>query len=82
MVGLAAAGQGWLRYALRAASASIAGIGGAFVGVFPMDYLGAHSLAALTFFILGLVDRPAGLDRLRPPTGSALPALAGGRRRG
>lgn len=54
MIGLAATGQDGLRY-LYGLIGAIAGIGGAFVGVFPMDYLGVHSLAALTFFMLGLV---------------------------
>jgi hypothetical membrane protein len=67
IVGLAAAGQGWLRY-LYGLVGVIAGIGGAFVGVFPMDYLGAHSIAALTFFMLGLVTvLLASIDFVRRP---------------
>lgn len=54
MIGLATAGSGRLRYAYGLLGV-IAGIGGALVGVFPMDYLRVHSLAALTFFLLGLV---------------------------
>jgi hypothetical membrane protein len=67
IVGLAAAGQGRLRY-LYGLIGVIAGIGGAFVGVFPMDYLGAHSIAALTFFVLGLVTvLLASIDFVRRP---------------
>jgi hypothetical membrane protein len=33
----------------------IAGVGGAFVGVFPMNSRGPHIVAALTFFVLGWV---------------------------
>jgi hypothetical membrane protein len=67
MIGLAAAGQGRLRWAYGVIGA-IAGIGGAFVGVFPMDYLRQHSLAALTFFVLGLVTvLLASIDFLRRP---------------
>lgn len=67
ILGLAAAGQGWLRY-LYGLVGVIAGIGGAFVGVFPMDYLGVHSLAALTFFMLGLVTvLLASIDFVRRP---------------
>lgn len=67
MIGLAAAGQGLLRWAYGLIGA-IAGIGGAFVGVFPMDYLRVHSLAALTFFVLGLVTvLLASIDFVRRP---------------
>ena len=67
MIGLAAAGQGMLRV-LYGAVGVIAGIGGAFVGVFPMDYLDQHSLAALTFFLLGLVTvLLASIDFVRRP---------------
>ena len=41
VIGLAAAGQGVLRV-LYGVVGVIAGIGGAFVGVFPMDYLDQH----------------------------------------
>jgi hypothetical membrane protein len=34
-----------------AVSGAIAGFGGALVGVFPMDDLGLHAMAALTFFV-------------------------------
>ena len=67
ILGLAAAGQGWLRY-LYGLVGVIAGIGGAFVGVFPMDYLVPHSRAALTFFMLGLVTvLLASIDFVRRP---------------
>ena len=67
ILGLAAAGQGWLRYVYGLVGV-IAGIGGALVGVFPMDYLGIHSLAALTFFLLGLVTvLLASIDFVRRP---------------
>lgn len=66
MIGLAAAGSGRLRYAYGLLGV-IAGIGGALVGVFPMDYLRVHSLAALTFFLLGLVTvLLASIDFVRP----------------
>lgn len=54
MLGLAATRGGRLRFAYGATGV-IAGIGGAFVGVFPMNDLDRHSVAALTFFVLGLV---------------------------
>jgi hypothetical membrane protein len=67
MIGLAAAGQGMLRVQYGAVGV-IAGIGGTFVGVFPMDYLDQHSLAALTFFLLGLVTvLLASIDFVRRP---------------
>jgi hypothetical membrane protein len=67
MIGLAAAGQGPLRVVYGAVGV-IAGIGGMFVGVFPMDYLGLHSIAALTFFVLGLVTvLLASIDFVRRP---------------
>jgi hypothetical membrane protein len=67
MIGLTGAGQGPLRW-LYGTLGVIAGIGGAFVGVFPMDYLGVHSLAALTFFVLGLVTvLLASIDFVRRP---------------
>jgi hypothetical membrane protein len=67
MLGLAAAGRGRARY-LYGAVGAIAGVGGALVGVFPMDYLRVHSLAALTFFLLGLVTvLLASIDFLRRP---------------
>jgi hypothetical membrane protein len=33
----------------------VAGVGGSFVGVFPMDYVRQHGLAAMTFFNLGWI---------------------------
>ena len=67
MIGLAATRPGRLRYAYGL-TGIIAGVGGALVGVFPMDYLTPHSLAALTFFILGLVTvLLASIDFVREP---------------
>ncbi len=66
-LGLAAAGRGSLRF-LYGFIGAVAGIGGAFVGVFPMDYLAPHSRAALTFFLLGLVTvLLASIDFMRRP---------------
>jgi hypothetical membrane protein len=67
MVGLAATRRGRLRY-VYGASGVIAGIGGALVGVFPMNDLDKHGLAALTFFVLGLVTvLLASIDFVRAP---------------
>ena len=52
MSGLAATGGGRLRQ-LAGAVGVVSGLGGALVGVFPMDVIGPHSLAAMTFFNLG-----------------------------
>ncbi len=54
IVGMARARSGWLRYAY-AVTGSIAGIGGALVGVFPMNDAGTHGTVAMTFFLFGLV---------------------------
>ena len=54
MVGLAAVRGGRLRY-LYGAVGVLAGIGGMFVGVFPMNNLDLHGIAALTFFNLGWI---------------------------
>ena len=54
MSGLAASRPGRLRL-LAGAVGVAAGVGGAFVGVFPMDRLAQHSLAAMTFFNLGWI---------------------------
>ncbi len=54
MLGLAATRRGPLGYAYGLTGV-IAGVGGAFVGVFPMNQLDRHAVAALTFFVLGLV---------------------------
>lgn len=54
MLGLAVARSGGLRYAYGLTGV-IAGIGGFFVGIFPMNQLDQHGVAALTFFVLGLV---------------------------
>jgi hypothetical membrane protein len=67
MVGLAATHTGTLRY-LYGLTGVIAGIGGALVGVFPMNDLAKHSIAALTFFVLGLVTvLLASIDFVRHP---------------
>ena len=63
----AATHTGTLRY-LYGLTGVIAGIGGAFVGVFPMNDLAMHSIAALTFFLLGLVTvLLASIDFVRRP---------------
>jgi hypothetical membrane protein len=54
MSGLAASRPGRLRV-LAGAVGIVAGVGGSFVGVFPMDHLAQHSLAAMTFFNLGWI---------------------------
>jgi hypothetical membrane protein len=54
MAGLAASRPGRLRLAAGGVGV-IAGIGGSFVGVFPMDQLTRHSVAAMTFFNLGWI---------------------------
>jgi hypothetical membrane protein len=54
MSGLAASRPGRLRL-LAGAVGVAAGAGGSFVGVFPMDHLAQHSLAAMTFFNLGWI---------------------------
>jgi hypothetical membrane protein len=67
MIGLAATRQGRLRY-LYGTTGVIAGVGGAFVGVFPMNDLDRHGLAALTFFVLGMVTvLLASFDFVRAP---------------
>jgi hypothetical membrane protein len=54
MSGLAASRPG--RLGLIAGGVGVvAGIGGSFVGVFPMDYVRQHGLAAMTFFNLGWI---------------------------
>jgi hypothetical membrane protein len=54
MSGLAASRPGLLRI-LAGGVGVVAGLGGSFVGVFPMDYGGPHILAASTFFNLGWI---------------------------
>lgn len=67
MAGLAVTRTGRLRY-LYGPTGVIAGIGGALVGVFPMNDLDKHALAALTFFVLGLVTvLLASIDFVRAP---------------
>jgi hypothetical membrane protein len=67
MVGLAVTRTGALRY-LYGPTGVIAGIGGALVGVFPMNELDKHAVVALTFFVLGLVTvLLASIDFVRSP---------------
>ena len=54
IIGLAATRAGRLRFAYGLTGV-VAGVGGFFVGVFPMNDLDRHGVAALTFFVLGLV---------------------------
>jgi hypothetical membrane protein len=54
MSGLAASRPGRLRLVASAVGV-VAGVGGSFVGIFPMDHLAQHSLAAMTFFNLGWI---------------------------
>jgi hypothetical membrane protein len=54
MVGLAAVRTGWLRFVFGAIGV-VAGIAGAFVGVYPMNNLDVHGIVALTFFNLGWI---------------------------
>ena len=67
MIGLAVTRTGWLRV-VYGATGVIAGIGGALVGVFPMNDLDKHRPVALTFFLLGLVTvLLASIDLVRAP---------------
>jgi hypothetical membrane protein len=67
ILGLAFVRRSRLRYAYGPLGV-IAGVGGAFVGVFPMDYLDQHAVAALTFFNLGwIVVALASIDFVRNP---------------
>ena len=54
MSGFAASRPGSLRL-LAGGIGVVAGIGGSFVGVFPMGYVPHHGLAAMTFFNLGWI---------------------------
>jgi hypothetical membrane protein len=67
MLGLASSRTGRLRTAYGVIGA-IAGVAGCLVGVFPMNQLGAHRLAALTFFDLGWIAVAlASIDFVRRP---------------
>jgi hypothetical membrane protein len=67
IVGLAAARGGRLRF-VYGLTGIVAGVGGALVGVFPMNDLRTHDLVALTFFLLGLVTvLLASIDFVRAP---------------
>ena len=67
MSGLAASRTRWLRIVYGAAGA-VAGVGGALVGVFPMNNLAPHGLAALTFFDGGWIAVGlASIDFMRRP---------------
>lgn len=77
MIGMAASRSGWIRFVYGAAGA-IAGIGGALVGVFPMNNPAPHGLAALTFFDAGWVAVGlASIDLLLHPDVRFPPWLAG-----
>lgn len=54
MIGLAIVRSGPLRYVFGAVGAA-AGVSGALVGIFPMNGLGPHALAAFAFFDLGWI---------------------------
>ena len=67
MLGLASSRTGTLRHAYGVIGA-IAGVAGCLVGVFPMNQLGAHRLAALSFFDLGWIAVAlASIDFVRRP---------------
>jgi hypothetical protein len=70
MTGLAASRPGWLRVAAGGVGI-VAGVAGSFVGVFPMDNIGRHTRAAMTFFNLAAAGgrrfgNRRGLHRLSP----------------
>lgn len=54
MIGLAVTRTGWLRV-LYGPLGVVAGLAGAGVGIYPMNQLDTHALAALTFFNLGWI---------------------------
>ena len=54
MVGLASVRTGWLRL-LYGVIGVVAGIAGSFVGIYPMNTLDLHGIAALTFFNFGWI---------------------------
>jgi hypothetical membrane protein len=65
-------GLGWLRQSrlgwTYAAIGAIAGVAGAFVGIYPMNNLDLHGIAALTFFDLGWIAVGlASIDFVRTP---------------
>jgi hypothetical membrane protein len=67
MYGLATSRTAWLRIVYGAAGA-IAGVAGALVGIFPMNNLAPHGLAALTFFDAGWIAVGlASIDFVRRP---------------
>jgi hypothetical membrane protein len=67
VAGLAASLRGRTRYAWGT-TGLVAGVAGALVGVFPMDDIGPHSIAAMTFFVLGwLTVALASIDLVRRP---------------
>jgi len=75
MVGLGRR-QGGLGGLVYGTLGAIAGLAGLFVGVFPMNVLGAHALAALTFFnITWIAIAVASVDLLVRPTPAMPPRL-------
>lgn len=67
IAGLVMAQTGSLR-ALYGLLGIVCGVGGAFVGIFPMNNLDPHGIAALTFFSLGwIVVGLASIDFVRQP---------------
>lgn len=54
MLGLGLVRRTWLAW-IYAAIGVVAGVAGFFVGVYPMNFLDKHGLAALTFFNLGWI---------------------------
>jgi len=67
MLGLGVAHAGWLPN-LYGVLGVLAGIGGAFVGIFPMDFRAPHGIAALTFFGFGTIAVGlASIDFVRRP---------------
>jgi hypothetical membrane protein len=67
MLGLAATRTGWLRFGYGLIGA-VTGVAGSLVGVFPMNVIGAHQLAAFAFFNLGWIAVGiASVDFVRRP---------------
>lgn len=76
MLGLGVAHVGWLPN-LYGVLGVLAGVGGALVGVFPMDFRTPHGIAALTFFGFGTIAVClASIDFVRRPDPRSPAALA------